>query len=314
MLTHCVAPVPLTTNHFNSKTRLAYLIIERVYKRQGGKRNQCYNNRGLNRPNQLQCCVVIKTLRHCLHSVVETLNNAGSQPQNQNQNNNLEKADVSVQVRNTLHVGSCWVLKHLLPCHWSISPNYTPVPYHTIHCIHSFLLRRDSVFCASSAAALLGSALLLREGFALHCHCGASRSAAKRRIAQHRIAWLRHAALCRRKAERCCWHGEAKRFCARACAAGLPSAKRRIAKPKARQGQQHRFASARRICLFCAAAPESHCHCASARDSGSATALGMAKPSDSGQQHCLRGCGAKRQAEPESRAMPAEHSSRRSAR
>lgn len=137
MLTHCVAPVPLTTNHFNSKTRLAYLIIERVYKRQGGKSNQCHNNRGLNRPNQLQCCVVIKTLRHCLHSVVKTLNNAGSQPQNQNQNNNLEKADVSVQVRNTLHVGSCWVLKHLLPCHWSIGPYYTPVPYHTIHCIHS---------------------------------------------------------------------------------------------------------------------------------------------------------------------------------
>lgn len=151
MLTHCVAPVPLTTNHFNSKTRLAYLIIERVYKRQGGKRNQCHNNRGLNRPNQLQCCVVIKTLRHCLHSVVKTLNNAGSQPQNQNQNNNLEKADVSVQVRNTLHVGSCWVLKHLLPCHWSIGPYYTPVPYHTIHCIHSFCFASRR-FCSSCSA------------------------------------------------------------------------------------------------------------------------------------------------------------------
>ncbi len=138
MFIHSITPVPLLSGHFDGLTGLGHQIVKGIYLGQGGLRNHCHNNRRQNRPNQFQRSVVIKTLRDCLYSVMKALNNTSSQPQYQYQNNNLEKTDVSMQICNSFHVGSCRVLKQLLPCYRSISSNYTPIPYHTQHCTHFF--------------------------------------------------------------------------------------------------------------------------------------------------------------------------------
>lgn len=139
MFIHSITPVPLRTGNFHGQCRLTYQVIISVHKRLGRQCNQCYNYRGQNCPNLFQRCVVIKTLRNWLQTVMETNNNSSSQPQYQNQNNNQEKANICVKVYNSLHIRGCRVLKQFLPRHRCISTNITHIPYHRDHFIINML-------------------------------------------------------------------------------------------------------------------------------------------------------------------------------
>ena len=139
MLIHSITPIPLFSGNFNGQAGFSYQVVECVYLRKGRQRNQSNNNRRQNCPYQFQRSVVVKTLGYHLYSVVKTLYNTRPQPQTQNQDHNLKKANIRVLIHNSFHVGSRWVLKQLLPRHRSIGSNNTPIPYHTQHRTHIFI-------------------------------------------------------------------------------------------------------------------------------------------------------------------------------
>lgn len=136
---HCVFPVPLSSCYFDSQPRLRYQIVKCIYQSQTRQCNKSDNYTRQNSPNQFQRCVMIKALRNRLQSMMKTLHNSSTQPQNQYLNHEKKENNVVMQICNTFHVRSCRILKQHLPFYRSIRMNSALIPYHRDHSFFDFL-------------------------------------------------------------------------------------------------------------------------------------------------------------------------------
>lgn len=128
MFVHSITPIPLLTNNFHCQPWFLNQVIKSVNQSQRRQLNHSNNQTRQNRPNQLKTCVVVKSLWNWHTGVVEPVHDTSTQPQYQNQNSNQKETNVMVQINNTFHCLSLWILKQHLPRSWLISiTNYETI-------------------------------------------------------------------------------------------------------------------------------------------------------------------------------------------